>query len=76
MPRIRAGHSCNNSEQALGQATRRYEVSAEGRGHNSLTAWMSMPLVKRSDETRLRQAPFRKSWKTRLRCDCSILAWM
>ncbi len=28
------------------------------------------------EETRLRQLPLRKSWNTRLRWLCSILAWM
>ena len=28
------------------------------------------------EETRLRQFPLRKSWKTRLRWLCNILAWM
>jgi hypothetical protein len=32
--------------------------------------------VKRSEHTRLRQDPLRKSWNTRLRSPCSILAWI
>jgi hypothetical protein len=42
----------------------------------TLTDWMSMPRVKRSEETRLRQWPFLKSWNTRFRWLWGILAWM
>lgn len=40
----------------------------------TFTACISIPLVKRSVQTRFRHKPFRKSWNTRFLCSCLILA--
>jgi hypothetical protein len=51
--------------------TASYACQAEIKKESSKTRSNSLP-----EDTKFRHAPFRKSWNTRLRWDCSILAWM